>query len=79
VLLFVTVNQMLASFNVFIQPQIMTMGGPGDSTYSMVMRIWDTGFPQDKMGMASAMSFSFAILLMVLSVVSFRFFNTERA
>jgi ABC-type sugar transport system permease subunit len=43
------------------------------------MRIWDTGFPQDKMGMAAAMSFVFALLLMVFSVISFRFFSSERA
>ena len=79
VLLFVTINQLIASFNVFAQPQIMTGGGPGDSTYSVVMRIWDTGFPQDKMGMAAAMSFVFGVLLVVFSIISFRFFSSERA
>ena len=79
VLLFVTINQLIASFNVFAQPQIMTGGGPSDSTYSVVMRIWDTGFPQDKMGMAAAMSFVFGMLLVVFSIISFRFFSSERA
>lgn len=79
VLLFVTINQLLASFNEFIQSDVITGGGPNDGTFSVIQRIWDTGFSLDKMGMAAAMSFVFGVVLVVLSLISFRFFSSERA
>lgn len=79
VLLFVIINQMLASFNQFGQSQIMTGGGPSESTTTIIQYIWQTGWSDDKMGMASAMSFLFAIILVTLSLFSFRLFSSERA
>ncbi len=47
---------------------ILTQGGPGTSTVSVVMSIYDTGFADFDIGLASAMS---VVLVIVVGVISF--------
>lgn len=77
VLLFVVINQLLASFNQFGQSNIMTGGAPSDTTFTVTMRIWDTGWTNDTMGMAAAMGFVFASILVLFSVISFRALGSD--
>lgn len=82
VLVFVIIITIIASFNLFAQPQFMTGGGPaqsggGGSTEPIMMRIYDEGFVRNRMGSASAMSFIVASIMIVISYLNFRLFRTR--
>jgi len=64
--------QVLASFKVFGQTQLITGGGPGTSTRSIVQYVYVQGFGKDNMGYASAMSFALFVILLVFSLVQVR-------
>ncbi len=61
--------QVIAGLKLFGQPQIMTKGGPGDTTKTMIMHIYNTGFKKDQFGEAAAMSVLYAILMLTFVVI----------
>ena len=68
-------NLMLYTINalqVFDSINIITKGGPGDSTRSIVMYIYDNAFKAYDMGYASAVSILFMIVIMVVTLLQFR-------
>lgn len=67
--------QVLASFKVFGQIQLITGGGPGTATRSLVQYIYQTGFGKDKMGYAAAMSFALFFILLVFSLLQLKVQN----
>ena len=50
----------------------MTDGGPGTSTVTVVMSIYDTAFAQFDVGLASAMSVVLVIVVGLITFVQFR-------
>jgi multiple sugar transport system permease protein len=52
--LFVGVTTMIGFFQLFAEPYVMTQGGPGESTYSLVMLMYEQGFRWWRLGFASA-------------------------
>lgn len=77
VLLLVMVMQVIASFQVFGQINIMTGGGPGTKTKVLIQHIYQTGFRDFELGYASAISlFLFAIMLIV-SVIQLKFLGKD--
>jgi multiple sugar transport system permease protein len=82
VLLLVITLQIIASFNLVGQPQIMTGGGPGNETRTVLLYVYETGFTnggQFQLGQAAAMALIVAAIMVVVSVVNFRLFRTEEA
>jgi multiple sugar transport system permease protein len=80
VLLLVTTLQIIASFNLVGQPQIMTGGGPGNETRSVLQYVYETGFTtggQFQLGQAAAMALLVALIMLVVSVINFKVFRTE--
>jgi len=71
----VTVLTTIASFKVFGQVWLVTRGGPANETRTMIQYIYETGFSANDLGLATAMSFIFFVLLVVLAVLQFKFFN----
>ena len=63
----VLVLQIVAQFQMFGQAELMTNGGPADSTRSLVQYIYDTGFRDWQIGYASAMSVVLFCLMVVFS------------
>lgn len=61
------------SFQVFDLVYAMTGGGPGISTVTLVMTIYNTAFREYNMGYASAISFLLFAIIVVVSVVQKRF------
>jgi multiple sugar transport system permease protein len=55
----------------------MTDGGPGTSTVTVVMSIYDTAFAQMDVGLASAMSVVLVIVVGLVSFLQFRFLREE--
>jgi len=80
VLLFVVTITIIASFNLFGQPFIMTGGGPPqangtNSTTPVMYLIYTQGFVRPFQGSASAMSFVVAAIMILLSYLNFRIFR----
>ena len=48
---------------------MMTKGGPGDTTKTMIMHIYNTGFKKDMFGEAAAMSVLYAVLMLLFVVI----------
>jgi len=65
---FVLMTQIIASFNVYGQPRLMTKGGPGDSTKPIIMIITSTIMDRNKLGLGSAMTVLMGIVLIICSV-----------
>ncbi len=65
---FVLMTQIIASFNVYGQPRLMTKGGPGDSTKPIIMMITSTIMDRNELGLGSAMTILMGIVLIIISV-----------
>lgn len=84
VMLFITTISIIASFNLFIQPFIMTAGGPsqasgGGATEPIMLRIYREGFERNLQGSAAAMSFVVALLMIAIAYGNFRAFREREA
>lgn len=66
---FVSMISLINSFQVFDQVNIMTEGGPGDSTTVLVQNIYNSAFKYSKMGYAAAMSWVLFLIILVVSLV----------
>jgi multiple sugar transport system permease protein len=73
----VAVLQILASLKVFDQIYILTKGGPNGSTRPILEYVYDVGFTGYRLGYASAVSYVFFTIVIVVSVVQLRFFRQE--
>jgi multiple sugar transport system permease protein len=71
VLLFVVITTVLASANMFGQSYLLTTGNPSNETRTAIMFIAEVGFEQFRMGLAAAMSYLLALVLIVISAVNF--------
>jgi multiple sugar transport system permease protein len=73
VLLFVVVTHIIGSFQLFGLVFVVTMGGPGDSTRTVVQHLYETAFQNFfQFGMASAMAWVLSSVILVFSVLQFR-------
>ncbi|WP_407320676.1 sugar ABC transporter permease [Isoptericola halotolerans] len=79
VLMFVVVNTLILSANMFGQSYLMTEGGPGRSTRTAIYLIADTGLSSFQMGSAAAMSYILTVCLMILSAAIFWLFRDRDA
>jgi multiple sugar transport system permease protein len=79
VMLFVTTVTILASANMFGQALLVTNGAPGNGTRTAIFYISQVGLRQYRQGAAAAMSYIFAIILILISLVNYRFFRGEQA
>lgn len=71
----VTVTTILA-FRLFVQPYLMTRGGPNDATLSIIQLIIETTFVAQDLGRACAAAFAFLLLVAFLTLVQ-RFLGRE--
>jgi ABC-type sugar transport system permease subunit/ABC-type glycerol-3-phosphate transport system substrate-binding protein len=72
VILFNGLTGLIAAFQVFAQPYVMTQGGPGDSSRFLVLYLYETGFRHLDMGYASAIAWVLFGLLAGLALVLLR-------
>jgi multiple sugar transport system permease protein len=75
--LFLFVISMLGSFQVFTQIFIMTNGGPLGKTRTIVWYIYTTAFKDFNMGYAAAMAFALFAMMLVFTLLQFRFLRRE--
>ncbi|GAA2250000.1 sugar ABC transporter permease [Herbiconiux moechotypicola] len=67
-----SVMAIISGFQIFEQPFVLTAGGPGDSTQSMVMSIYEKGFRDLDFGSASAIGVVLLLIILLVTAVQFR-------
>ena len=73
VFLFVFVIHIIGSFQIFGQVFVMTQGGPGDATRTVVQHLYETAFQSlFAFGSASAMAWVLFAVILVFSLLQFR-------
>ena len=71
--LFVFVTHAIGSFQIFGQVFILTQGGPGDATRTVVQHLYETAFQNFfQFGSASAMAWVLFAVILVFSLLQFR-------
>lgn len=73
----IVVLQLVASLKIFDQIYLMLNGGPNFATRPIIQYIYETGFTSFRIGYASAISYMFLAIIVVVSVVQFRLFSTS--
>ncbi|MDO5736403.1 MAG: sugar ABC transporter permease [Propionibacteriaceae bacterium] len=74
---FILITITIAAFSLFTQVNIMTQGGPLDSTSTVVYMAVRTGFQQQQTGYASAISLVFFVIVLAVSLVQ-RYFTRDK-
>lgn len=74
----VVLLQMIASFKLFGQTYLMSGGGPGTSTRTIVHYIYETGFTNRHMGSAATMSVAFFIVVLLAGLIQNRLFAKKK-
>ena len=69
---FTTVMTMITSMQVFVQPQLLTGGGPGNATLPIVMFIYNQAFTFQQMGLAAAAAWILFAIIIALTAFQFR-------
>ena len=67
-LTFVVLYQVISQFQIFGQANLMTDGGPGEATNTLVRYVYLTGFRDNELGRAAAMAF---LLFCLMALASF--------
>lgn len=75
-ILFATVTDIIKMLQFFDEPFIMTRGGPGDASRTVVMIMYESGFGNLEFGYASAIALS--LFLVILSVTGVQFYLSKR-
>jgi multiple sugar transport system permease protein len=66
---FLTITGIIASFKVFGTVNVMTSGGPGSSTYTLVYYVYKCGFTYYRMGYGSAVAVILFIMLLIITLI----------
>ncbi|WP_424004740.1 carbohydrate ABC transporter permease [Haloarcula salina] len=72
-LFFVVVVNLIWTFQVFGQPYVMTSGGPGQATETLVMYLYQAAFNQRSFGYASAVGYVLTGILVLVSIGNYYF------
>ena len=67
--IFVIISTTILAFRLFTQVDVMTRGGPQDSTVTVVFHAVETGFRQQKIGYGSAVTVLFFILVVTIALI----------
>ena len=71
-MVFVGVVTMIAAFQIFSEPYVMTQGGPSESTLTYMFYLYNTGWVELSMGLASALGWILFFIIMAITLLVFR-------
>lgn len=77
VTLFVVATGFIGAFQIFTEIYVLTGGGPGTSTTTLVMEIYNRGFKYLRMGEAAAMSWVLFAIIFIVTIVQLRVFRSD--
>jgi len=69
---FLLVVSLITTFNAFDQIRVMTRGGPGDATRTMVYYLYQNSFEFFQVGYGSAVAVVLFVLVLILTIIQFR-------
>jgi multiple sugar transport system permease protein len=69
---FVLVTNTIMILQIFSEPYIMTQGGPANSTLTIVLYLYRTGFQRFQMGYAASMAWIVFGIIFVITTIQFR-------
>ena len=75
--LYLLVMYTIAGTRVFTQMYVMTQGGPGNSTISLVLLIYNAAFRDFNFGLASALAIVIFGILSILSIIEFKLLSSR--
>ena len=78
-LVFVTVITMIGFFQLFVEPYVMTLGGPLRATTSVVLLMYEEGFRWWRLGYAAAVAFVLFAVILLATLVQLRLQRKEAA
>ena len=76
---FLCVLQVIASFQIFGQVDVMTGGGPAGNTRTIVYNIWEVTFQYFQVGYGTAMAVIMFAVLLIISVFQLTLFRDQGA
>lgn len=76
ILIIITIT--IAAFRLFVQPMVMTQGGPLGSTRTVIMYVLETGFTQRDVGYGSAIAVIFTLLVLIISIIQRKLMPDDR-
>ncbi|MBA3823639.1 MAG: sugar ABC transporter permease [Ktedonobacterales bacterium] len=76
-LIFVVTVTTIFAFRLFDAVYIMTKGGPLGSTETMLLRVYEVGFDQQKIAVGAAISVVFFLIVLVVSIIQRIFVHEE--
>ena len=65
------INATVTALKVFVEPSVMTNGGPGTATIVLYQYIYTTAFKYYDLGYAAAMAFLLSVLILIVSMINF--------
>jgi multiple sugar transport system permease protein len=68
---FAVVLTLISSFQVFTQAYVLTGGGPGNATTTMVVYLYEQGFQFYKLGLASSIAWVLFVIILIITIVQF--------
>jgi multiple sugar transport system permease protein len=68
---FAVVLTLISSFQVFTQAYVLTGGGPGNATTTMVVYLYEQGFQFYNLGLASAIAWILFIIILIITIIQF--------
>jgi len=74
----VLVLSIINSIQVFTEPWVMTKGGPGISTLTMGLYLYQSGFAYGRLGYAAAIGYSMLVIIIFFTSIQFRLFGLFR-
>lgn len=70
---FILITSTINHFQMFIQPYVMTQGGPADATLTYVYLLYNKAFGWFRMGEACAMAWILFVVVIILTMLQFYF------
>lgn len=71
-ILFVAVTQLISHLQIFGQPYIMTGGGPGRASFTIIMYLYQTAWRFYRMGYGATLALALAVIILIFTVLQFR-------
>jgi multiple sugar transport system permease protein len=68
---FAVVLTLISSFQVFTQAYVLTGGGPGNATTTMVLYLYEQGFRFFNLGLASAIAWVLFVIILIITIFQF--------
>jgi len=78
IILFVSIIVLLSSIQIFDEPQILTQGGPANSSMSVVQYLYERGYTRLRLGFASAVGTVLFATVFILSLLQLQWYGVFR-